>query len=868
MKRVLVIVFSFCVISVTAQITIPAYTTVTWDPNTLPAITGDITLEEGATLNINPGCTLSMPSNAKILVKKNAQLFVHDSQITGNWLGIRCDKGTMSVTDRIPYVNISGSEISGAEIAFINAPDDYSVVCGGSIVANYTDFKDNYIFIILKNYVFNQKSLEIAVFNKCKFRETYHCHISAKFIYLENVDNVSFKGCEFSYSCASPRTCIYAIDSKISITCSETFFPHQITNNAFYGFDKVIVINNSPICLTKPVTIAQCEFYPDPNNPYNTNQKCIYLTGCLNPQVYSNEFNIVQGNNTWVGGLQKKSAIELNECYAFSVQDNEINYSGAEQNTYGIVINNSLDKTNSLYRNTINQAEVGIQAIGKNRKNTQDPNEPNLGLKFLCNTITSFDAAYYIDVCEGNTPSGVIGVSRFQQGALAGNAFSPNFNSLYPRTLSGNPPPENDFRNIPTGNADVIYMTPYDATPQYYGIQYKTTNVFTNYDQNTSKNSPHCESRIPCFGPYCPVQGPYPKTTLFPQFQSAKNQLDELVNGGDYEALLELVGGVDQNNVESIYDVLMSSTPSTDILAMACGNDLFTTSMVTSLLVENSYGIKSNIVRDALEIRNNSLVSSQMDEIHAAAETISEYEELLMEIEQMVMEYSDYMNRDLYYLANRDSIPMDSIREYLAAYDDFLSIAQLIHLEFSEGYVNEAYNWYDSLQRFSNNPDQLEAYNTLFDEILADVYVNLGGDFTLITESQIETLSGLTEGSTYAAGYAKYILTRYFSQNFESSACPVSRYSQRIKPDIVENADSNTLEVYPNPARHWITIEINGNENALSSIEIFDLTGKRVLKKEIESQIAQIDVSLLNKGYYIIKVVSGDGVLSRPLILD
>jgi hypothetical protein len=863
MKIILAFVFSFCAISAAAQNTIQANTTEHWNPNTMPAITGDITLEEGAILYIQ-GCTLDMPDDSKILINKNARLFVYNSQIKGTdlvsvtWEGIRCDPGIMSSHDRIPYVNISNSEFSGAKIAFLNATNEGSSDWGGAIVATNVDFVNNKIFLILKNYNYNQRSWEQASFTNCRFREISHCYIATRFIELAEVYNVSFKGCEFHNDCSpsTPRIGILAINSKFTLSryCSDISC-YQKTSNWFHGgFNPAIYVNNDPMSVTQTVTIADCIF--EAGGVYQ-----VRLINCNNSQIYSNVFSLSSSLN--------QTAIYLSDCPVIGVEDNTITFSGNQSGTVGIVANNLGDKTNSLYRNTINQAEVGIQAIGRNRGNSLNPNFPDLGLKFLWNTITSFDAAYYIDVCEGNPSpgSGIVGVSRFQQGAIAGQALSPNFNSLYPRTLSGTPPPENDFRNITTGNTEVIYMTPYDATPQYFGIQYKTPNVSKTDDINTSKNDPHCESRIPCFGPHCPVQRPVPITTVFPQFQSAKSQLEELVNGGDYEALLQLVNGIDPYNAESIFDTLMQATPSADILALACGNDLFTPAMVTSLLIENSYGIKSHEVREALEMRENPLDGSQMEEIYAAAESISAYEALLMEIEQMVMEYSDNMNRDLYYLANRDIIPLDSIRDYLAAYNDFLSIIQLIHLEFSAG-SDAAYDWYDSLQFFSNNPDQLEAYNILFDEILSDVYGSLYGDFTQLTASQIQTLSVLAEHSTYAASTARYILTRYFDYAFESYVCPANRCSQRKRPDLKENQHNGTLLVYPNPAKHSITIESSFEQKAVTTIEIFDITGKRVLSWSATGNVTEIDVSSLKQGYYVIRLFSGSTVLSGSLIIN
>jgi len=865
MKKILALVFSFFVISAAvAQITIPTDTTVHWHPNTMPVINGDITLEEGAILYIH-GCTLTMPDNSKILVEKNARLHVYNSQIKGTdptgvtWEGIRCDKGTISGFDRIPYVNISDSEFSGAEIAFMNATDESSNNWGGAIVATNVDFVNNKIFLILKNYHYGQRSWEHARFTKCKFRELSTCYTAVRFIYLEDVYNVVFQGCEFLNNCSptTPRVGIIAYDSKFSLTghCSDIWCNQKTPNQFHNKFNPSIQVDNNPNSVFQTVTIADCIF-----EAWGFFQ--VRLNGCVNAHVYSNVFNL-QSHQT-------DEAIRLYDCPVFWVEDNTITFSGNQTGTYGIVVQNSGDKTNTLYRNTINNAEVGIQAIGRNRKNTTDPWDTELGLKFLCNTITSYNEAYYIDVCQGiySQGSGIVGVSRFQQGALNGQHMSPNFNQLHARSLFGPPAPENDFRNIPVGNTDVNYVVPFDATPQFYGIQYVTGNITIDNNNPFSKNDPHCETRTPCFGPDCPVEGPSPITSVFPQFYPAKSQLEELVNGGDYEGLMELVSGVSQENVENIFDTLMHATPSADILALACGNDLFTSAMVTSLLIENSYGIKFYEVREALEMRDNPLEGSQMEEIYAAAASISEYEALLMAIEQMVMEYSNIMNRDLYYLANRDTIPLDSIRDYLAVYNDFLSIIRLIQLEFSEGNTNEAHDWYEHLQGFHDNPDQLEGYNLLFDDILSDVYENLGGDFTQLTSTQVETLETLAAQTTYAAGSARYILTRHFDYTFESYVCPANRCSQRKRPDSKEVQPKGKLLVYPNPAHHSITIVSSVDNSSVTTIEIFDMTGKRLLSRSAIGNVTDIDVSSLKQGYYVIRLFSGSTVLSSSLIIN
>jgi hypothetical protein len=69
---------------------------------------------------------------------------------------------------------------------------------------------------------------------------------------------------------------------------------------------------------------------------------------------------------------------------------------------------------------------------------------------------------------------------------------------------------------------------------------------------------------------------------------------------------------------------------------------------------------------------------------------------------------------------------------------------------------------------------------------------------------------------------------------------------------ILDNKQSNTLLVYPNPTNNIINIEgLNINENNL--IQIFDVQGKLVITKTINEK-GTIDLSELNKGVYVIKI--------------
>ncbi len=66
-----------------------------------------------------------------------------------------------------------------------------------------------------------------------------------------------------------------------------------------------------------------------------------------------------------------------------------------------------------------------------------------------------------------------------------------------------------------------------------------------------------------------------------------------------------------------------------------------------------------------------------------------------------------------------------------------------------------------------------------------------------------------------------------------------------------EEAPSN-VSVYPNPAREHVNVKAS---QVIHQIEVWDINGKRLLAKEVGNQTSQIDVTGLNDGFYIVRVV-------------
>jgi len=71
---------------------------------------------------------------------------------------------------------------------------------------------------------------------------------------------------------------------------------------------------------------------------------------------------------------------------------------------------------------------------------------------------------------------------------------------------------------------------------------------------------------------------------------------------------------------------------------------------------------------------------------------------------------------------------------------------------------------------------------------------------------------------------------------------------------------SQTLKIYPNPTSSFLNIEGEG----MSSIEVYNTIGQRVMKQDVSGNSIQINTEALNNGIYYVRIHANDGaVLNR-----
>lgn len=644
-----------------ADIHIASNQTVNWTSSTIPSFSGNLILDQNSTLTIDQNSQLLMDPASFIIIKEEAKLIMDGVTINCSapdalWKGI--------VSERYGCLLMNSCTIIHSECAYSNY---YNFSRGGSIRAIDVDFIDNKKFLEIKdyNYQFNTSSFpfNVCLFRNCSFQQLVINNNlytpSFNFIELDHVWGPKFWGCDFYnlYPAFSSTCGIRADDSRFKIEAYGT------DRNSFTGFFYgIFAVDGLKITYpTTPMVISGCDFF---ENKLNDNFSCIELNYINNAMIYSNYFQMTPYWDT------DCSSICLRYCSGFLVEDNFIDYddnSSVVDKAMGIVILNSGSSTNRIYRNYFHNAGIGIRARGTNRG--QATNSLNQGLKFLCNEFESFDDAFYIMVDQCNSNLSTYGVAGWQGGAIQNNPLSPNFNIMPDRNLSSTS--ENDFKNEHQAVAqfDIQYGVP--TNPGSYDINYISTTI-ERFQTTVSSATTHCESRLPVpsnpFDPNKPILMPANNIyTFYPRLDTIEIILEELVNDGNSTYLLALVQDVSEDNIDEVYETLLQSNPSLDIILLVCSNELFSSDMLTNLLSECSYGIKSQAVRNALDSRNDSLDNNMMSQIYQAAQTFTEYEELLAEKDQLLTVYNLAMDESIRTIGNRDSVPVDSLKMFLRA---------------------------------------------------------------------------------------------------------------------------------------------------------------------------------------------------------
>lgn len=123
------------------------------------------------------------------------------------------------------------------------------------------------------------------------------------------------------------------------------------------------------------------------------------------------------------------------------------------------------------------------------------------------------------------------------------------------------------------------------------------------------------------------------------------------------------------------------------------------------------------------------------------------------------------------------------------------------------------------------------------------------------------------------AGYVEYYIEAVFQNTCNATRAPINTTRSNIKgqnrmSNGIKQITSGQIKLYPNPATESLVIEISEKLSAETRIYFYDAIGREVLSAPVSKSDTKInlDISALNKGVYIVKIVSNDGQSNFRLI--
>lgn len=422
------------------DIVIPNGANVIWTSN--QNLLANVVIQSGGKLTIS--AEIGLPQDARITVEPNGELYIDGGRLYNSCQGLRWEGILVAGTPTVHQYKIWGVRyqgllitdndvvIEGARTAVRNylLSNPYATT-GGVIIVDKTVFLNNIRsahFLPYQNWHpvmgVGLPQRDLSAFRNSKFiadagfGSDYTSF--SNMVTLQGVDGVSFRACTFANDIPSAQFSyihqkgigIYSVDSgfEVSGIClSNPLYPcTEYAPCKFRGFAIGITASNFGNIRTFSVS----------NTDFDQNARGLVAQRVDNFYVADNTFvvgtELPELNNTPYTGIESLSST------GYKIEENILEIgtglSGTAQ-TVGILIRESRDEPNEVYKNDFRGLYVANLSNGDNRGPTEQT-----GLQYICNTnkANDFDFAVPLE----NT--GQAGIAEFQGAPTksAGNVFS------------------------------------------------------------------------------------------------------------------------------------------------------------------------------------------------------------------------------------------------------------------------------------------------------------------------------------------------------------------------------------------------------------------------------------------------------------
>lgn len=789
------------------------------------------------------------------LVLDNAVLTVDESCTQSKmWKGVRLfgrpDKPqNFFASDEQPWMKMeNGSRIEHARIGVALGTNDNNG--GGVLQANGSVFLNNHRDVDIRPF---QNSSQVSQNSRNAFiNTTFKTSGLLKepptqqiiHVVLQRVRGVSFKGCTFVNETLADYPVLFSRGKGIHSNESVFSVTPYCTGTAPIG---------TP-CPSIPCTFKNMETgitaasfsYGHASVTGALFENLVtgfYGSGNCNPRLLENIFYILPDQT------YSSSGVYLTGTPSFVIQENEFeefgNTGSTSGNTYGVVIDNSGEFVNYVYRNTFKNLKVGGQSQGINSTAVNGPNPPidpildppssEGGLRWLCNTFTGniYDAD--LAVTSGrifyNQGYNTNAWDADYHKNMAGNLFS-----------SSSYTPDNNYFLDPSASAlSYVCHNPTSSYPTYPTL-HTTPGVGIHVGMDPYDPAKACKSKI----------NPLVSMNPIDLFAQKEDLTDEL---GDY---LEMVdGGSTINRLNQIQFELPN-----DLLSLLSGDAPYSSDKVLwaylstdaidedkiELLAANS-PLSARIYQKAIDVLGEETVEEHLEGLQGG---LSEYLALEAKIVNLKQDIED-INAQMTEIYMEEGSGLSTLKDIYANNHDLSAVLRRIDLSIAMYDEAEALN---ELNNFSNTDEGIEAY-AFFETAIPfltslnrEQYLQEHPDFLGIMEGYISFGSLISKRAAhifnfYTTGELYHYIEPIIRTNNQQSR------STATKMEMI----SSEIYAYPNPTNGKVLLRA---PKEITAVNVMDITGRIILFQQIEPDNT-LDLTSLPPGTYYLNTSLEDG---------
>ncbi len=811
----------------------------------------EIRFAPGARLVIENG---DASNNGGVLVLDNTKLTV-DTRCSNDelWRGIEVwgvsnkeqqEAGAISKQGKLYVKNNSLIEhaVNAVVLGAYNATSStYDLTKSGGIVnAENATFRNNQRDISWKNYIAPSGSNNLSLVKTCLFLTDAPLKsgvLPINHLDLQYVKGITILGCTFKNTeptLMQKSNGIFASNSSFFAnalctspgngTCTN-YIP-----NTFQNLRNGIYVSNSISALA----------FSSERNEFIDNVYGVWANGSYLASITRNNFKVFESANP----SDKTVGVRLVGCTKYVVEENNFNVLAPVPNpssqTYGIVVDNSGTESNLIYRNNFDKLAIGGQS---QRINAYTATGNATGLVWKCNTFKNPIGSHDLAVVNGNIaynqgymdPSSLLSATQ----KAANNQFSQVSEGM---ALA---------HDVVLSNSEAInYVytssgttTPDSYTSSYMSIQQSTFLSFPVYfNFLTGCPSKLDRSRVVLNTSLALLRQKL-NTNQEKYENGSSSSLQNIVtngsNGAKKNALLAaspyisesiLIQYIQANPpVGHLQQVLIANSPLTPNVITALTNSSIPTAVKNSILILQNGGLSPRIVLEQDIAYTNENIYRNTDD-------------LLREVLLDTTKTRDFQDA----IAILQSQPEKIYRE------------MLLNIRLLQRNTTEATDILDTIGQYGRTQElnlmriEMEENNQNISEYFSSNQVALQELYSISDDSAhcicaSRAYSMLCELNGYL--YQDSIYDIVMSQARGAS----ENQSTPVTPSSISEFGKNyQFEVYPNPTTG---IAVLNNYGVEGYVNIFNPQGQRVATYETTNESTVLDLSSLDKGYYLIQLV-------------